>query len=116
MSLLRKSDRRWIEDVLLRTYGIPSIRIREATDHKAKYPDIWIEGSGEGAIVTITPEWARQPRAERLKRIVHEIVGHLVMGLGHGKKERAMGYYSHPEKDEYSRKLYRDIIKGTRNE
>ena len=99
--LLTSADAQWVEDRLLPYLGVERIEITQDAEYDKTYPDIWISGS----VITVTPEWARQSLHERRKRLLHEGL-HLAKGLGHGPKERAMGYYSQPAKDIYTKKLY----------
>jgi hypothetical protein len=74
---------------------------------KKTFPDIWIS-LGKVPVITVTQEWQRQDIAERQKRLTHEIVGHLFMHLRDNIDR--IGFYSRPEKDEFSKRLYNKII------
>ena len=99
--LLTASDARWVEERLLPYLGVESIQITQDKDYDKTYPDIWVQGG----VITITREWARQGLHERRKRLLHEGL-HLAKGFGHGARERAMGFFSQPAKDSYTKKLY----------
>ena len=99
--LLTSADAKWVEDQLLPYLGVNSLQIEQDDEYDRKYPDIWIQGS----VITVTKEWARQDVHERRKRLLHEGL-HYAKGFGHGPRERAMGYYSQPDKDVYTRELY----------
>ena len=99
-SLLTSEDAEWVSSRLLPYLGLDRVDIAQDVGHTAVYPDIWVQGN----VITVTPEWARQDVDERRKRLLHE--GLHIIGFGHGAKERAMGYYSKPEKDVYTRELY----------
>ena len=104
--LLTSADAKWVEDQLLPYLGVDSLEIQQDAEYEKTYPDIWIRGS----VITVTKEWARQDVHERRKRLLHEGL-HYAKGLGHGPKERAMGYYSQPDKDVYTRDLYKRVFR-----
>jgi hypothetical protein len=105
-SLLTSADAKWVEDQLLPYLGVESLQIEQDAEYDKVYPDIWIQGS----VITVTKEWARQSLHERRKRLLHEGL-HYAKGFGHGAKERAMGYYSEPAKDIYTRDLYEKVFR-----
>ena len=104
--LLTSADAKWVEDQLLPYLGVDSLQVEQDDEYDKTYPDIWIRGS----VITGTREWARQDLHERRKRLLHEGL-HYAKGLGHGPKERAMGYYSQPDKDVYTRDLYKRVFR-----
>ena len=104
--LLTSADAKWVEDQLLPYLGVDSLQVEQDDEYDKTYPDIWIRGS----VITVTREWARQDLHERRKRLLHEGL-HYAKGLGHGPKERAMGYYSQPDKDVYTRDLYKRVFR-----
>jgi hypothetical protein len=105
-SLLTSADAKWVEDQLLPYLGVESLQIEQDAEYDKAYPDIWIQGS----VITVTKEWARQGLHERRKRLLHEGL-HYAKGFGHGAKERAMGYFSQPDKDVYTRDLYKKVFR-----
>ena len=104
--LLTSADAKWVEDQLLPYLGVDSLQVEQDDEYDKASPDIWIRGS----VITVTKEWARQDLHERRKRLLHEGL-HYAKGLGHGPKERAMGYYSQPDKDVYTRDLYKRVFR-----
>ena len=104
--LLTSADAKWVEDQLLPYLGVDSLQVEQDDEYDKTYPDIWIRGS----VITVTREGARQDLHERRKRLLHEGL-HYAKGLGHGPKERAMGYYSQPDKDVYTRDLYKRVFR-----
>lgn len=105
---MRASDKKWISDVLLPAFGLRTLKVGVDRSKKGTYPDIWCL-PGEATIM-VTEEWERQPLHERRKRLTHEAI-HLAWGLGHGARERRMGYYSHPSKDTFSKRIYEERLR-----
>ena len=105
-TLLTVSDTIFIRS-LIKKYDTGKIRIGFSASH-AKHPDIWIEMNGTPKI-TVTNEWRRQAMVERHKRMVHEIVGHLVYRMEHGMYN-GLNFSTYPEKDTWSMERYRDIV------
>lgn len=105
---MRKADGRWVQEVLLPFFGVRSLRVGTDAEKKGTYPDIWCL-PGRSTIV-VTREWERQSTHERRKRLTHEMM-HLAWGMGHGSKERRMGYYSLPDKDTFSKKIYEEFLR-----
>lgn len=92
---------------LMRRFGVPKLKLA-TSDSQRKHPDLWIT-LGSVPIITVTREWARQSEAERHKRLVHEVVGHLVQGLEHGEVG-GLNFSTYPAKDSYSRAIYRQFV------
>ena len=105
--LLSESDKNWVEQVALPYLKIGSVSIKEDESYYGTYPDIWINTGTR--TITVTRAWAKQSLHERRKRLLHEML-HMT-GLRHGPKERKLGYYSRPDRDSYSKKLYQDHLK-----
>ena len=80
--------------------SVPEVRWSSS---RAKWPDIWIDGS----TVTVTREWALQSTSERRKRLTHELL-HL-RGLLHGRVGKWL-YSTFPSEDSYSRVVYRSLV------
>lgn len=108
--MLTPGDREWLQDVALPFFGMEEVRVAEDLNHRSDYPDVWAD-LGTVAI-TVTRAWARESEDERRKRLTHELL-HLA-GMGHGKAEREMGYYSRPERDSYSLLVYQTYLRGDR--
>ena len=87
-------------------FGIRFVMV-EWSGSQAKWPDIWCTISPPE--ITLTKEWARQNYHERRKRLTHECL-HL-KGEQHGKRGDLL-YSPVPEKDTYSKFVYRQIMKG----
>lgn len=103
MTNITNSDAAFIKNVLLPWSGVKAVRLFWS-DSKKRWPDIWIKLSSV-PVITVTAEWARQDVHERRKRLVHEFL-HL-QGLEHNE---SIGYSTYPEKDFYSKKVYRRLI------
>ena len=88
-------------------FGIRAVAIDYMETGK-KWPDIWIEINRRPPLITVTQEWARQDTDERRKRLVHEIIH--CLGIQHGRKGN-LDYSTYPEKDSYSKAVYRDIVR-----
>ena len=102
-----KSDVQFIKRTLLPWANLNAIYLRWSNSKK-KWPDIWCKRT-DTPIIIVTQEWARQNVHERRKRLVHEFL-HL-RGLEHGMiKNREFSTY--PDKDEYSKFVYRRLING----
>ena len=97
----------WVRDRMMPALGLGKVTITEANEHTGTYPDLW--SAPATMTITITPEWARQPLHERRKRLLHEGI-HLAWGWGHGARERKLGYYSRPDRDAFTRELYRRLF------
>ena len=106
--LLNKHDHEWLRIVALPFMGMEWVEIEEDVLYKGAYPDIW-SYPARGRIV-ITEEWSKADTDSRRTRLLHELI-HIAWGWDHDSK---MGYYSRPERDTYSRKIYRRIQKGGR--
>ena len=90
----------------MRQLGIKEVELVEDPS-RAKWPDIWVTTGAGRPVITVTQEWARQKPAERRKRLVHELK-HL-NGERHGRKKGGLLYSTRPEKDSYSRAIYKTI-------
>ena len=91
---------------LMKRYNIKGVRFT-FSGSKKKYPDIWIEDLDSLVPkITVTREWQKQDNEERQKRLVHEIVCHYVLKMNH---DESIGFSTYPDRDTYSRKLYRKI-------
>lgn len=101
---ITKSDVDFIRNTLLPWASIKAIYLKWNNSTK-KWPDIWIEKSFM-PIITVTAEWRRQNIDERRKRLVHEFL-HL-KGLEHNE---SIGYSAFPNRDSYSIKIYRGLLK-----
>jgi len=104
-SLLSQRDAWWIEHKLLPFLGLSQVQVQSLSDYQATYPDIWVDCQTH--TITVTPEWAKQSTHERRKRLLHE--GLHLIGLRHNHRSRMMGYYSRPERDALSMRLYLSI-------
>ncbi len=110
--LLTVGDRKFLTD-----RAMPYLKIRYVSmfnsNSLAKWPDIWVQMNkfGQPAIM-VTREWRRQTAAERRKRLVHELLH--ILGEQHGKKRDGLLYSTYPDKDTYSKAIYRQIVKATR--
>lgn len=62
-------------------------------------------------LILIGRKWHRAGAQEQRKRLTHEAL-HL-WGLPHSAAMRSLGYYSRPERDRWTRLVYRDILAGT---
>jgi len=100
---ISKGDINFIKNKLLPWTGLRAVYIAWENS-KRKWPDIKIE-LGEIPIITITPEWRRQNKQERHKRLVHE--GLHVLGMEH---DESIGFSTIPARDSYSKKVYRSLI------
>lgn len=100
-----KSDVQFIKRILLPWANLNAIYLR-LSNSKKKWPDIWCKRT-DTPIIIVTQEWARQNVHERRKRLVHEFL-HL-KGLEH---DDTIKYSTYPEKDEYSKFVYRRLING----
>lgn len=60
-------------------------------------------------VMTVTKEWARQVRDERRKRLVHEVLGHLILNLEHGKRYGGRLFSTYPDEDAWSEATYRKL-------
>lgn len=101
--IISKEDQEFVH-FLMRKYRIKAVKITFSNSSK-KFPDLWISDLDKNIpIVTVTREWQRQSSAERQKRLVHELVGHYYLRLNDNIKE--LSFYSRPEKDVWSKKLY----------
>ena len=109
MALVSRADLRWVRDVLMPRFGLKKVTIVQDDEKKGKYPDIWCFPHSN--TVVVTKEWARQPMHERRKRLTHEVGGHLALGLGHGNRERRIGFYSHPARDTFSKGMYERFLR-----
>ena len=107
-NFLTRGDFRFIR-TLGWIFKVKRIYINWSNSQK-KWPDIWVE-FGNIPIITVTAEWARQEVAERRKRLVHEYLH--IFGMQHGKHGN-YDYNTIPEKDTYSKMIYRGIIKRRR--
>ena len=74
---------------------------------KAKWPDIWVSPNRIPEI-TVTETWRRKSAGQRRTELVHECLH--IKGLQHGKKGK-LEYSTHPVKDSFSRKVYKDILR-----
>lgn len=102
MRLVKSADIRWVKTVLMHRLELTRLTLAEDMEHQADYPDIWVDGST--ATITVTRAWARKSTRQRRVELLHECL-HL-KGFRHGPRERAMGYYSKPERDVYTQRLY----------
>lgn len=80
-------------------------------------PKVEVESSGPGDLcvwlgeetprIRVGSKWHAAKPHERRKRLLHELLH--VKGLRHNAQSRKLGYYSNPERDSYSRKVYRAL-------
>ena len=98
--------------IVMGQLGIKAIAIDESGS-KRVHPDLWVLPNERPPRIVVTREWARQNVHERRKRLVHEIC-HL-LGLRHPPNSGVWidGYYysTYPEEDDYSRMVYRKLVK-----
>ena len=59
-------------------------------------------------------KWIAADFDERLKRMTHELL-HLNPGLRHNASARRMGYYSKPERDTFTKRIYKMLTNPHRN-
>ena len=104
--MISEGDKKFL-DKGMAYFGIKAIKIGWS-ESKKRYPDLWCEMTRPPKI-TVTAEWARQPMHERRKRLTHELA-HIGWGLEHGK-HRGLVYSTYPERDTYSKALYREILR-----
>ena len=90
--------------------GVKRLRLRVSSSSK-KWPDIWVTG-GKIPVITVTEEWMKQGVHERRKRLVHEVIGHLAFGWEHSELMSNVGFSTYPDKDNMSRIIYADLLKG----
>ena len=102
---MSQADQHWLRGLMAR-FGVRKLRVRSSPS-AAKWPDCWISLS-RPPVLTVTREWARQPAEERHKRLVHEVVGHLALGLDHGYHD-GLRFDTIPESDEWSRAMHRRL-------
>lgn len=107
MRNLNDSDKRFIRK-LAKYFKVKSLEIAWDSSQK-KWPDIWVK-LGDRPVIVVTDEWSRQPTQERHKRLVHELVGHLVFGWKHNKEMDSVGFSTYPEYDTMSKRIYNDIL------
>ncbi len=99
-----KSDVDFVKNILLPWSGVKAVRLFWS-DSRKKWPDIWVQ-RGAIPIITLTAEWRSHDVHLRRSQLVHEFL-HL-QGLEHNDM---IGYSTYPEKDFYSKKIYRELIK-----
>ena len=107
-NILTIGDRKFVLK-MMRTFNLKRLNIDRSRSTK-KWPDIWCYPGERPPRIVVTAEWAKQNADERRKRLVHEIVGHMVLRLEHGK----IGKYDFstiPAKDTYSMAVYQRISK-----
>lgn len=109
--MITKSDKEFIRLKLLPWAGVKGVRIAYSRSN-AKWPDIWLSYEAGLPKITITNEWRKQNMAERRKRLVHEIIGHLHFGWEHNSFMDSIGFSTYPNKDTMSWKIYKDLVKG----
>lgn len=72
-------------------------------------PDIACLPGLETPILVIGRKWVEAGSdEERLKRVVHEVAGHIAYGIEHGLEARTAGYFSKPERDTKSWEWYKE--------
>ena len=104
-----KGDVAFLRNVLLPWSGVQKVYLAWS-DSKKSWPDIWVNMNGIPKI-TVTQEWRSHSSSLRRSQLVHEFL-HL-KGLEHGMHE-GLDYNTHPEKDQYSKKVYHDLISNPR--
>ncbi len=97
-----KSDVQFIKTVLLPWANLDTIYL-QLSNSKKVWPDIWIKKSAI-PIITVTREWRSHDKHLRRSQLVHEFL-HL-KGLEHND---SIGYSTYPEKDLFSKKVYRRL-------
>jgi len=105
---ISKGDRDFVQRTIA-LYNIPRVQL-ETSESKAKHPDLWCYPSQKRIVVT--QEWARQGTEERRKRLVHEIVGHMVYKWPHSVYMERLGFSTYPRKDRISQWMYQDVKRG----
>lgn len=89
---------------ILRHWKVSKVQIRYGGT-----PDIASVPGTEPPTLIIGREWVLAPtKAERLKRIIHEVAGHMAYGIRHGAEARRLGYFSKPERDVLSWRWFRE--------
>lgn len=61
--------------------------------------------------ILLGPGFRQTRGAARRRKLVHELL-HAV-GIRHDGRARARGYYSAPDRDELSRRVYADLLRGS---
>jgi hypothetical protein len=92
---------------LMRRYKVTKLAIAFSESTKV-WPDLWIE-LGETPRISLTREWASHDKDLRRSQILHEFCH--IGGLEHGKKGK-LDFNTHPNRDSYSKNLYRQLISG----
>jgi hypothetical protein len=101
---LKSCDVKFIHDILLPFAKVEKVMMMYS-DSKNTWPDIWVE-LGDIPVITVTDEWIKQFRIERQKRLTHEFL-HL-KGMEH---DESIGYSTVPQRDVYSMKIYKELIR-----
>jgi len=109
-SRIRRADRNFLQRVIT-LYKIPNVKI-EWSESKKVHPDIWCYPNERPPRIVVTQEWARQGVDERRKRLVHEVVGHMVYKWPHTPYMERLGFSTYPRKDRISRWIYQDTKRG----
>ncbi len=105
-TILAPSDRRFLLTTAMPHFGLKRLNIDYSASRKT-WPDLWIDLSKNVPVITVTQEFLRQPEAERCKRLTHELI-HLRFN-GHNE---AAGYSTIPARDRFSKKVYRQLVRG----
>ena len=90
---------------IMRWVGLKRVTLTVTTET----PDIAVAiGPDRTPRVLIGHKWVEaESKPERLKRVIHELKGHVGLGMSHSERSRARGYYSDPDRDQLSWQWYR---------
>lgn len=91
---------------LMRQLKVPAVAV---TISPSSSRDIAVYGGQTPPYIVAGRKWIKAPFHERMKRICHELL-HLSPGLRHNAESRRMGYYSNPNRDTYSSRVYGRIL------
>ena len=84
-------------------WGIPQMKVVVGGT-----PDIASLPNAQPPVLVLGRKWVEAGSdRERLKRVVHEVAGHMAYHLEHGNEAREQGYFSDPERDTKSWEWFR---------
>ena len=104
MNVLTGADEKFLRQAM-RYFGVKELRVQWNDYSKTKYPDIWCYPYENPPVIVVTAEWNKQNVGERRKRLVHEMLH--INGMEH---DESIGYVSYPNRDSYSKKVYRELV------
>lgn len=91
----------------MRYFGVRRVGVRAMPTGDIR---VWLGGGTP--LIEVGPNWRRCHAIERRKRLVHEALH--VAGYLHSTPMRRRHYYSKPQRDQLSRRVYEDIARGRR--